>query len=282
MSRTVRCSDVAISCAALWASAVAELCVPSTALGTLSPPLNDNTSSPLVSEAHKRVVVPKALGRREELFMPHAVFRELQLGSVRPEGWLRLELTIQADGITGHQPDFCFPFDRRYWDSNERGQDVEPRNGGIFWYPWEQMGYWVDGAYRCARLVGDPHLRARAMEPIRCTVEHRLTAGSWVREGCLPFLLIQPTRIQAVGPRPSSSALSPPPPKGRIPLTFWMRCAVTISTTRSAITSMDHTGRVTESISSRCSGVMRILATGECSIKRRKSGLASRPATCKI
>jgi hypothetical protein len=45
--------------------------------------------------------------------MPHAVFRELQLGSVRPEGWLHAELTKQCNGITGHQSDFYFPFDRR-------------------------------------------------------------------------------------------------------------------------------------------------------------------------
>jgi uncharacterized protein len=81
-------------------------------------------------------------------------------------------LEKQANGITGPQTDFCFPFDRRYWASNERGQDVESRHGDKFWYPWEQMGYWVDGAYRCAKLIEDSHLRNRAMEPIQYTVAH--------------------------------------------------------------------------------------------------------------
>jgi hypothetical protein len=116
--------------------------------------------------------MPTVLGRRDQFLTPHAVLRELQLGSVRPEGWLREVICKQANGITGHQPDFCFPFDRRYWDSNERGQDQESRNGGTFWYPWEQMGYWTDGAYRCARLIGHDHLRRLAMEPIRYTIEH--------------------------------------------------------------------------------------------------------------
>jgi len=154
------------------ATAVVGLSAPSSALGTVSLAANHGTGSPATGKNQKESPVPKALGLREKFFMPHAVFRELQLGSVRPEGWLHLELTKQANGFTGHQPDFCFPFDRRYWDSNERGQDVESRNGGIFWYPWEQMGYWVDGAYRCARLIDDSRLRARAMEPIRYTVEH--------------------------------------------------------------------------------------------------------------
>jgi hypothetical protein len=115
---------------------------------------------------------PDTLGTRESLLTPFAVFRELQLGSVRPEGWLLREMTKQANGIATHQPDFCFPFDRRYWASNERGQDEESRNGGTFWYPWEQMGYWVDGAYRCAKLTENPHLRRRAMESIQYTVNH--------------------------------------------------------------------------------------------------------------
>ena len=82
------------------------------------------------------------------------------------------ELVKQVNGFTGHQPDFCFPFDRRYWAGNERGQDQESKNGGIFWYPWEQMGYWTDGAYRCAKLIDDDRLRQRALRPIRYTVEH--------------------------------------------------------------------------------------------------------------
>src|SRR5579864_2410409 len=134
--------------------------------------LGDSGCSHLSAGRQNDSDVPPVLGLRDQLFMPHAVFRELQLGSVLPEGWLHSELTKQANGITGHQSDFCFPFDRRYWDSNERGQDIESRNGGIFWYPWEQMGYWTDGAYRCAKLIKDSRLRARALEPIRYTVEH--------------------------------------------------------------------------------------------------------------
>lgn len=117
-------------------------------------------------------IPPEMLGNREALLTPFAAFRELQLGSVRPDGWLLEEMTKQSNAITTHQTDFCFPFDRRYWASNERGQDEESRNGGTWWYPWEQTGYWVDGAYRCARLIGSANLRRRAMESIKYTVSH--------------------------------------------------------------------------------------------------------------
>jgi hypothetical protein len=131
---------------------------------------NDEANSGNEAVASKPPV--GTLGERERLLTPHARFRELQLGSVLPDGWLKNELEKQASNIILHQTDFCFPFDRRYWASNERGQDEESRNGGTFWYPWEQAGYWTDGAYRCARLMDDSHLKNRAMEAIRYTVEH--------------------------------------------------------------------------------------------------------------
>lgn len=133
---------------------------------------DSNDSSDIPKEKLQRNGPPESLGARESLLTPFAAFRELQLGSVRPDGWLLCELKKQVNGITIHQPDFCFPFDRRYWASNERGQDVESRNGGVFWYPWEQMGYWVDGAYRCARLTDNLHLHRRAMESVQYTVSH--------------------------------------------------------------------------------------------------------------
>jgi uncharacterized protein len=139
-----------------------------------------------------RLAKPRPLAQREKFLLPHAVFRELQLGSVIPEGWLRQEMINQANGFTGHQPEFCFPFDRHYWAGNERGQDQESRHGGIFWYPWEQMGYWTDGAYRCAKLIGDERLRKRALDPIRYTVEHPI--DGW---------FLGPRRLLALPPNPT-------------------------------------------------------------------------------
>ena len=126
----------------------------------------------LSGKKHRRPQEHPITRSKRTILIAHAAFRELQLGQVRPEGWLRGELVKQVNGFTGHQPDFCFPFDRRYWAGNERGQDQESKNGGIFWYPWEQMGYWTDGAYRSAKLIDDDRLRQWALRPIRYTAEH--------------------------------------------------------------------------------------------------------------
>lgn len=114
----------------------------------LTPPEASLLEQPISEElANESPVLhpPEVLAQRDTFFAPYASFRELQLGSVIPEGWLKQELEKQISGMTRPQTDFCFPFDRRYWASNERGQDEESRNGGTFWYPWEQTGYWIDG-----------------------------------------------------------------------------------------------------------------------------------------
>ena len=109
--------------------------------------------------------------------MPCAAYRPLRLGSVLPDGWLKKELQKQANGFSGHQLEFCFPFDRKYWSGNEKGQVDDSRNKGVWWYPWEQMGYWTDGSYRCARLLGDRRLQDLALAPIRYSLENRIE--SW-------------------------------------------------------------------------------------------------------
>jgi uncharacterized protein len=135
-------------------------------------PANGLSQSGDQGSEQANVTPPAPLGRREELLTPHAIFRELQLGTVRPEGWLKRELIKQVTHLTIPQNDFCFPFDRRYWASNERSQAEESRNGGTRWYPWEQMGYWTDGAYRSAAILNHEHLKRRAQEPISYTIQN--------------------------------------------------------------------------------------------------------------
>jgi hypothetical protein len=154
------------------AAAVASLAVPS--VNAEERPCREQVPDSFPVDARDRPLseILKPLGCREQLLMPHAALRELQLGRVLPAGWLKEELTTQLTKLAIPQSNFCFPFDRRYWASNERGQDQESRNGGTSWYPWEQMGYWTDGAYRCAALLEEGHLLRRAREPISYTVEH--------------------------------------------------------------------------------------------------------------
>lgn len=71
---------------------------------------------------------------------------KLPLGAVQPEGWLKRQLDLMLDGITGRMPEF--------------GAFVRPDNGWL--HPdsevryWEEVPYWFRGFYPLAVLTQDP------------------------------------------------------------------------------------------------------------------------------
>ncbi len=68
---------------------------------------------------------------------------------MKPAGWLRTQLQIQADGLTGHLPDFWPDVARSRWI----GGDAEG---------WERGPYWLDGLVPLAFQIDDARLTALA------------------------------------------------------------------------------------------------------------------------
>lgn len=97
----------------------------------------------------------------------YAAMEELPPGSIRPEGWLRGELEKQAKELGSQLPHVSWPFNEPYWKSKE------PPTG--FWWPWEQVAYWVDGAVRLALALGDQGL----MHQVRQAVDQTLLRIDW-------------------------------------------------------------------------------------------------------
>src|SRR5262252_605233 len=94
------------------------------------------------------------------------VFYLLPLTSIRPKGWLRRQLQIQADGLTGHLDEF--------WP------DVGPNSAwlGGSGEGWERGPYYLDGLVPLAYLLDDPRLIAKVRPWMEWTLTHQRPDGS--------------------------------------------------------------------------------------------------------
>lgn len=76
-----------------------------------------------------------AIGNREPL-SPSA-FRKLPIGSIKPEGWIRKQLELEADGFTGRLTEIS------PWLKKENNAWLSPTGEGI--NGWEEVPYWLKG-----------------------------------------------------------------------------------------------------------------------------------------
>ena len=88
----------------------------------------------------------------------------LPLTAIRPTGWLKRQLEIQAGGLTGHLHEF-WPDIR---DSGWTGGRAEG---------WERMPYWLDGAVPLAYLLDDAALKEKVSQSIDYILRHQQEDG---------------------------------------------------------------------------------------------------------
>jgi hypothetical protein len=92
-------------------------------------------------------------------------FYALPLGSVKPTGWLKQEMRIQADGLTGH-------LDEVWADVGANSAWLGGTGEG-----WERGPYYVDGLLPLAYLLDDPVLVQKARKFIDFTLDHQRADG---------------------------------------------------------------------------------------------------------
>lgn len=93
------------------------------------------------------------------------IFDLLPLGAIRPTGWLRAQLEIQANGLGGHL--------------DETWADVGPNSGwlGGTGESWERGPYFLDGLIPLAYQLDDARLKAKAQKFIDWTLNNQQTNG---------------------------------------------------------------------------------------------------------
>src|SRR6059036_2254260 len=89
------------------------------------------------------VALAKAASGAEPLYLGNrpplapSPFMKLPIGSITPKGWLRGQLELEANGMTGHMPEiskWC-KFEGNAWsDPNGQGHSA-----------WEGLPYWLKG-----------------------------------------------------------------------------------------------------------------------------------------
>jgi hypothetical protein len=94
-----------------------------------------------------------------------SVFCPFPLGSIRPAGWLKAQLQIQADGLGGHL--------------DETWADVGASSGwlGGTGESWERGPYFVDGLVPLAYLLDDARLKNKAQKYIDWTLNNQASNG---------------------------------------------------------------------------------------------------------
>jgi hypothetical protein len=94
-----------------------------------------------------------------------SAFYPLPLGSIRPTGWLRRQLGIQADGLGGHL--------------DETWADVGPNSGwlGGTGEAWERGPYFLDGLVPLAYLLEDHRLQAKAQKYVDWILNNTALSG---------------------------------------------------------------------------------------------------------
>ncbi|MBN1442426.1 MAG: glycoside hydrolase family 127 protein, partial [Planctomycetes bacterium] len=98
-------------------------------------------------------------GRESPSGLAALALRPLPLGSISPDGWLRRQLRLQADGLSGHLDEF--------WPDVGQSQWFGGKAEG-----WERAPYWLDGVIPLAWLLGDEALQAK----VKRYIDHIIAA----------------------------------------------------------------------------------------------------------
>lgn len=135
------------------------------AAALVSLPVTGRAAHALSQAPSTPIAAPSDAPTRNRAPLAPNAFYILPLGAVRPTGWLRSQLQIQASGLGGHL--------------DETWADVGSNSAwlGGTGEAWERGPYFVDGLLPLAYLLDDPRLKAKAQKFIEWTLTHQAANG---------------------------------------------------------------------------------------------------------
>jgi len=113
--------------------------------------------------------------RENNAAVTHDVFKDLPLSRITPRGWLLTFLQNQKTGLTGNIAVAGYPYNTTGWAAPAIERPAGKQ--GKDWWPYEQVGYYVDGLTRTAHLLKDEELLAKARGQLQYVLDHQQSNG---------------------------------------------------------------------------------------------------------
>lgn len=98
-------------------------------------------------------------------------FLKLPVGSVRPGGWLRKQLELQRDGLTGHLGEISIwlvKSDNAWLNQEGKGK-----------YGWEELPYWLKGYANIGYMLDDPAMIAESKFWLEAVLKNQRESGDF-------------------------------------------------------------------------------------------------------
>jgi predicted alpha/beta superfamily hydrolase len=93
-------------------------------------------------------------------------FNTLKITDIHPEGWIKEFLVRQKEGLTGNIEVAGYPYDTKMWATEKIKGSTKA------WWPYEQTGYYIDGANRLGYLLNDPSLKEKTRIQKQYVLDH--------------------------------------------------------------------------------------------------------------
>ncbi len=94
---------------------------------------------------------------------------KLPLGSIKPEGWIRTQLELEAEGFTGRLSEIS-----RFLKKEDHAW-LSPEGEGHS--PWEEMPYWLKGFIDLGHVLGDERILAEAKPWVEAAIASQRDDG---------------------------------------------------------------------------------------------------------
>lgn len=105
-------------------------------------------------------------------------FNHIKTKDIKPDGWLAEYLQRQTEGLTGNIEKAGSPF-------NTAESVWADKTNAIEWYPYEQQGYWIDGALRVAHEMRNEPLYNKIKAILYKSIELASKDNGYIGPNCL-------------------------------------------------------------------------------------------------